>query len=165
MRILARISTATFVIACVVHLASYFPAAKVLLVLGLPLPLAIPILFMLTISNYSLKPRPKDPTAQGVLDRWQDTMRQERRFRERAIRFVPVWVQLCFCLAFVYAFVSFFINTATDAETNTQRAIRMASAYAMVFALIPMVYFRWVEPGLASIQSNDEKPHSNAMGR
>lgn len=68
------------------------------------------------------------------------------------VRAVPPGLQLLVVGAALYAWMNFALCLILDLPADAQPAIslRMASGHLIFFFLVPLVFFRWVEPALAA---------------
>ena len=68
------------------------------------------------------------------------------------VRAVPPGLQFLVVGAALYAWMNFVLCLMLEPGPKAQGAItlRMASGHLLFFFLVPLVFFRWVEPGLAA---------------
>ena len=68
------------------------------------------------------------------------------------VRAVPPGLQLLVVGAALYAWMNFVLclMLAPGAQTQGAITLRMASGHLIFFFLVPLVFFRWVEPGLTA---------------
>jgi hypothetical protein len=61
----------------------------------------------------------------------------------------------------VYAWMNFVLCVMIEvpAPARTAITLRMASGHLIFFFLVPLIFFRFVEPGLAAARSGHEGPH------
>ena len=75
---------------------------------------------------------------------------------------VPPGLQLLVVGAALYAWMNFVLCLMLDPGAQVQGAItlRMASGHLIFFFLVPLVFFRWVEPGLMAPRAAAAPPRS-----
>ncbi len=75
---------------------------------------------------------------------------------------VPPGLQLLVVGAALYAWMNFVLCVMLEPGAQAPGAItlRMASGHLIFFFLVPLVYFRWVEPRLEANRAAAEPPHS-----
>lgn len=75
---------------------------------------------------------------------------------------VPPGLQLLVVGAALYAWMNFVLCLMLDPGAQAQGAItlRMASGHLIFFFLVPLVFFRWVEPGLMAPRAAATPPRS-----
>jgi hypothetical protein len=76
------------------------------------------------------------------------------------VRAVPPPLQLLVVGAALYAWMNFVLCLLLDLPPDAQPAItlRMASGHLIFFYLVPLVFFRWVEPALEAERAAAERP-------
>lgn len=76
------------------------------------------------------------------------------------VRAVPPGLQLLVVGAALYAWTNFLLCLLLAPGPQAQAAItlRMASGHLIFFFLVPLVFFRWVEPGLAADHAAPASP-------
>ena len=76
------------------------------------------------------------------------------------VRAVPPPLQLLVIAAALYAWMNFVLCLMLDLPPEAQPAItlRMASGHLIFFFLVPLVYFRWVEPALEALRAAGAPP-------
>jgi len=136
------LAAAGFVASAALHLLSFTPWA------ALPGDRAVWVLGVLVFV-----------IAAAMVARLRRTAAIGRRFGRVAVhdwrilvRAVPPALQLLVVGAALYAWMNFVLCLVVEAGPQAQGAItlRMASGHLMFFFLVPLVFFRWVEPGLAA---------------
>ena len=75
---------------------------------------------------------------------------------------VPPGLQLLVVGAALYAWMNFVLSVMLEPGAQAQGAItlRMASGHLIFFFLVPLVFFRWVEPGLIALGTAAAPPRS-----
>ena len=78
------------------------------------------------------------------------------------VRKVPPGLQLLVVGAALYAWMNFVLSVMLEPGAQAQGAItlRMASGHLIFFFLVPLVFFRWVEPGLIALGTAAAPPRS-----
>ena len=78
------------------------------------------------------------------------------------VRKVPPGLQLLVVGAALYAWMNFVLSVMLEPGAQAQGAItlRMASGHLIFFFLVPLVFFRWVEPGLSAPGTAAAPPRS-----
>jgi len=78
------------------------------------------------------------------------------------VRAVPPGLQLLVVGAALYAWMNFVLCLLIEPAALPQGAItlRMASGHLIFFFLVPLVFFRWVEPGLSAPGTAAAPPRS-----
>src|SRR3990172_4808127 len=78
------------------------------------------------------------------------------------VRAVPPGLQLLVVGAALYAWMNFVLCLLIEPAELPQGAItlRMASGHLIFFFLVPLVFFRWVEPGLSAPGTAAAPPRS-----
>jgi len=78
------------------------------------------------------------------------------------VRAVPPGLQLLVVGAALYAWMNFVLSVMLEPGAQAQGAItlRMASGHLIFFFLVPLVFFRWVEPGLIALGTAAAPPRS-----
>ena len=78
------------------------------------------------------------------------------------VRAVPPGLQLLVVGAALYAWMNFVLCLLLNLPPDVQPAItlRMASGHLIFFFLVPLVFFRWVEPGLSAPDTAAAPPRS-----
>jgi hypothetical protein len=77
------------------------------------------------------------------------------------VRSVPPGLRFLIVGAALYAWMNFVLCLMLDLPPEAQPAItlRMASGHLIFFFLVPLVYFRWVEPALEALRAAGAPPH------
>jgi hypothetical protein len=78
------------------------------------------------------------------------------------VRKVPPGLQLLVVGAALYAWMNFVLCLLTSSQALPRGAItlRMSSGHLIFFFLVPLVFFRWVEPGLMEPRPAAAPPRS-----
>jgi hypothetical protein len=144
------LAAAGFVASAALHLLSFTPWAS------LAGERAVPALGILVFA-----------LAAVMVARLRRTVALRRRWARVAVydwrapvRAVPPPLQLLVVGAALYAWMNFALCLLLDLPPDAQPAItlRMASGHLIFFFLVPLVFFRWVEPALEADRAASERP-------